>query len=36
MRAEVVTRSVDDDDDEPRAPRIHTISKDYLDDGDGV
>jgi hypothetical protein len=34
-RAEVVTRTVDDD-DEPRAPRIHTISKDYLDDGDDV
>jgi hypothetical protein len=35
-RAEVVTRTVDDDEDEPRTPRIHTISNDYLDDGDDV
>jgi hypothetical protein len=33
-RAAVVTRSGEDD--EPRAPRIHTISKDYLDDGHDV
>ena len=32
--AQVVTHAVDDDDDMPRAPRIHTISKTYLDDED--